>query len=84
MAMKFLMKNESTGQMKPTFLGYSWTMLVFNALAPLFRGDFPTFFTLVGLNICVFLISPNIIFYIIIYFMPGFILSFIWNKTYTK
>lgn len=84
MAEKFLMKNESTGQMKQTFLGYSWTMLFFNAFAPLFRGDFRTFFILAGLNIAVCLASPNIIFLYCVLFMPGFIYSFIWNKEYTK
>ena len=84
MAEKFLMKNESTGQMKQTFLGYSWTMLFFNAFAPLFRGDFRTFFILVGLNIAVCLASPNIIFLNCVIFMPGFIYSFLWNKEYTK
>lgn len=84
MAEKFLMKNESSGQLKQTFLGYSWTMLFFNAFAPLFRGDLRTFFTLIALNIAVILASPNIIFLYCVIFMPGFIYSFLWNKEYTK
>lgn len=84
MAEKFLMKNETTGQMKPTYLGFSWTMLIFNIFAPLFRGDFRTFFVLVCLNLAVSLISPNMIFWACVSFMPGFIYSFFWNKEYTK
>lgn len=84
MAEKFLMKNETTGQIKPTYLGFSWTMLIFNIFAPLFRGDFRTFFVLIGLNLAVSLISPNMIFWACVSFMPGFIYSFFWNKEYTK
>lgn len=84
MAEKFLMKNETTGQMKPTFIGYSWTMLLFNIFAPLFRGDFITFFSLIGFNLIVYSISPNIIFWSYVSFLPGFIYSFLWNKEYTK
>lgn len=84
MAEKFLMKNESTGQIKPTFLGYSWTMLIFNGFAPLFRGDFLSFLILFGINILVIFLSPNILFYWIINGLPAFIFSFIWNKFYTN
>ena len=49
MAEKFIMKNLTTGETKFGFLGFSWTMLFFTWIVPLCRGDFLTFFTVIGL-----------------------------------
>lgn len=84
MAEQFLMKNEKTGVIKKTYIGYSWTMLFFNAFAPLIRGDFKDFFILAVINIAVYILSPNLIFYWCICNIPAFIFSFIWNKIYTE
>lgn len=84
MAQPFLMKNPTSDQVKTTYIGYSWTMLFFNAFAPLFRGDGYGLILLVLLNIATYLASPNLLFYWWVAALPGFVYSFFWNKTYTE
>ena len=91
MAEAISMKHPMPGIIKKGFIGYSWTMLFFQPLAPLFRKDFST------ANILSFLIvaqtyiftqspvfayiPPLIVIACITY--PGFVGSFFWNKHYT-
>lgn len=84
MAEQFLMKNEKTGKTKSTYIGYSWTMLCFNAFAPLFRGDFATFTGIGAVNILTYILSPNLIFWYFLAPLPGLVYALFWNKRYTK
>lgn len=42
---------DSFGRRKRAPVGFSWTMLFFGILAPLFRGDFKWFFIMILLDI---------------------------------
>lgn len=83
MAREFFLQNEE-GEIRRTWVGFSWTMLFFNVLAPLFRWDLPTFAGLIGANALLWLLSPSAAFYSCLSSLPGFIYAFFWNRFYTN
>ena len=56
---------------KKGFVGFSWTVLFFGFLVPLFRGDWKSMFLLLLLQV----LSCNI---------AGIISAFMYNKIYTR
>lgn len=68
--MKRIMKN-SVGQVKIVKEGFSWTMLFFGALVPLFRGDLKWFVISLIAGLCTFGLS-------------WLVLPFIYNKYYIE
>lgn len=68
--MKRIMKN-SVGQVKIVKEGFSWTMLFFGALVPLFRGDLKWFVISIIAGLCTFGLS-------------WLVLPFIYNKYYIE
>lgn len=68
---KIYFENPRTGQMKEAPLGFSWTVLFFNALPPLFRGHWVGFAILA---ICALLTFG----------LSGLVFMFIYNKMYIK
>ena len=91
MAETILMKNPTTGEIKKGFIGYSWTMLLFQYFAPLFRRDFSTANPLCFLFVAqAYLFTQTSILNGIPPFLafacitcPCFVWSFFWNKWYT-
>lgn len=59
-------------------------MCIFNALAPLFRGDFVTFLALIIVDVAIYMISPNVIFYWALLPLPSIVYALFWNKNYTS
>jgi hypothetical protein len=45
--MKINLKHAATGAFKQVKLGFSWTVLFFGGLVPLFRGDLKWFFIMI-------------------------------------
>lgn len=84
MAEKFFMKNEQTNETKQGVLGFSWTVLFFDLIPPLCRGDFQTALLLFGLHLAMLVATPNFIFYYLTFHLPSFIFAFFYNQYYTN
>lgn len=68
---KVVMEKPGTGQIKEAPVGFSWTVLFFGFLPPLFRGDFKWALIMFILAILTMGIS-------------GLVFMFIYNKLYIK
>ena len=68
---KIYFENPRTGQMKEAPVGFSWTVLFFNALPALFRGHWVGFFIMLICSLLTFGLS-------------GLVFIFIYNKMYVK
>lgn len=71
MATRIMMKNNSTGQMKSGFYGFSWTYLIFGWWVPLIRGE---------LGVA----ALHLLFSIVTFGIWQLIVSFLYNKQYTS
>ena len=64
------MRNPKTGITKDGFIGFSWTTFFWGGFPAMFRGDFVLGLVLIILNFFVF-------------WIPGIIAAFVYNKHYT-
>ena len=79
MATKIRMKQKDTGLKKDGFVGYSCTTLFFGSFPALFRGDYITF-----IGVFVVLVILGVLSFGIGAFLAMIVLSFIYNKYYTR
>jgi xanthine/uracil permease len=70
MASTILLTQPKTGLVKRGFYGFSWTMLLFGGLVPLFRGD-------VAMGLLLILLQ------LFTWGLGTFIFAFFYNKQYT-
>lgn len=70
MATPIKMRNPKTGVTKNGFIGFSWTTFFWGGFPAMFRGDFVLGLVLIILNF-------------ILFWIPGIIAAFIYNKHYT-
>lgn len=68
---KIFFENPKTGQMKEAPVGFSWTVLFFNALPSLFRGHWSGF-------------AIQLICALLTFGLSGLVFMFIYNKMYVK
>lgn len=69
--MQVNLKHHSTGAMKQTKLGFSWTMIFFGGFVPLFRGDVKWF-------LLTWIVA------VVTFGLAWFIFPFVYNKMYIK
>jgi hypothetical protein len=68
---KIVFENPKTGQIKEAPVGFSWTVLFFGCIPPIFRGDYKWALIMLICAVCSLGLS-------------GFVFIFIYNKLYIK
>lgn len=84
MANQVLLKQKQTGELKRVAVGFSWTILFFGGLVPLFRKDWGGFFLLLFVSLVIFglaLVFPP---FLIVGIITAFYFAFKYNKLYIK
>lgn len=76
--MKIIMKNEA-GMVKEVKKGFSWTTFFFGVFVPLLRGDLKWAAILFFTGLLLGIVSGGILTWI-----PGMVMSFMYNKLYMK